>query len=166
MPEPSPHRIITGNLALARTTFLQILKAGGITDAHNVRAHIACGHSSLPSSLLSQRGRAGLRREGQPGARRLSVRGYLHFLCQRPGSAARRPPQQENGPLRLSNAQLRRPVGLTLTQQKLTPTFHGSLASPERPSVSHERLLEEQVKSPLEPDRLPLIRRPYGSPVA
>ena len=31
----------TGNFALARTTFLQTLEADGITEAHEVRAHIA-----------------------------------------------------------------------------------------------------------------------------
>ena len=31
----------TGNLSLARTTFLQTLEADGITEAHDVHAHVA-----------------------------------------------------------------------------------------------------------------------------
>jgi hypothetical protein len=41
MAEPSGVECKTGKFALARATCLQILEADGITEAHQVRAHIA-----------------------------------------------------------------------------------------------------------------------------
>ena len=40
--EPSGIEGKTGKFALARTTLIQALEADGITEAHEVRAHIAC----------------------------------------------------------------------------------------------------------------------------